>query len=71
MGFVLFVAGGALKDSVAPLDKLACVIVLRGDRLFYLPVVAQGGQGFRFRLLALRASIDGRAGAGADGESAV
>ena len=64
-------AKGALEDGVALLDKLACIVILRGNRPLDLPVMAQGGEGFRFRLLALRADIGGGAGEGAGGGSGV
>lgn len=55
-----------IKSGVL-VDKLACIVVLSGDRLLDLPVVAQGGEGFRFCLLALRAGQCDLAGKGAGG----
>ena len=64
-GFVLFMTAGTLVDRVTLLGKLAGFIVLRGHRLLHLPIVAQGGERFGFRLLALGAGGDFRAGHGA------
>ena len=64
-GFILFMTAGALEDGVALLDKLACIVVFRSDGLLDLPIVAQGGNGVLFRLLAFRAGRELGAGDGA------
>jgi len=69
--FVLFVACAALEDSVALLCELAGVIILGGDSLLYLPVMAQGGDSLGFRLRAEGAGIGKRAGERAGGDGGV
>lgn len=55
-------ATGTLKDGVALLDELACIVVFRGNGLLDLPIVAQGGKGFGFGLLAFGAGRELGAG---------
>ena len=70
-GFILFMAAGALEDGVALLDKLARIVVFRGDGLLDLPVMAQGGKGVLFGLLAFGAGGELGAGDGTGGRSGV
>ena len=51
----MFVAAGTFKNGIALLGEITLFIILSGNRLLDLPVVAQGGEGFRFCLLTLRA----------------
>lgn len=51
------------------LDELAGIIVLGGDGLFHLPIMAQGGDGLAFGLLALGAGQEPGAGERAGGGS--
>ena len=62
---------GALEDGVALLDKLACIVVFRGDGLLDLPIVAQGGKGVLFRLLAFGAGGELGTGDGTGGRGGV
>lgn len=71
LGFVLLMTGRALKDGIALLDKLAGIVILRGDGLLDLPVMAQSGDSFSFRLLAFRADGDSGTGTGTGGKGAV
>lgn len=64
-------AAGALEDGIALLDKLSFLVVLGGDGLLDLPVVAQGGKGLLFGLLAFGAGGELRAGDGTGGRSGV
>ena len=53
---------GALEDGIALLNKLSFLVVLGGDGLLDLPIVAQSGKGVLFDLLAFGAG--GELGAG-------
>lgn len=66
-GFVLLFTAGTFIDGIALLDKLACIVIFRSDSLLNLPVMAQGGDGLLFRLLALGAGQELGAGEGAGG----
>jgi len=63
--------GAAFEDGIALLGELACVVVLGGNGLLYLPVVAQGGDRFGFGLAAKGTDISKRTGEGAGGDDGV